>query len=63
MNCARSFGVHAEAGTDLSRSFQRPAPLFASSLLIDAHAVQLGSSVITATGPLSFALATLAAAS
>src|SRR5436309_15809415 len=60
MNCARCFGVHADAGTDRSRSFQSPWPLFASSLLIDAHAVQLGSSVITATGPVSLALATAA---
>src|SRR4029077_7180510 len=63
MNCARSFGVHAEAGTDRYRSFQRPAPLFARSLLIDVHAVQLGSSVITVTGPVSLALATAAAPS
>ena len=40
MNCARCFGVHADAGTDRSRSFQSPWPLFANSLLIDAHAVQ-----------------------
>src|SRR5437764_3540720 len=60
MNCARCFGVHADAGTDRSRSFQSPWPLFANSLLIDAHAVQLGSSVITVTGPVSLALATAA---
>src|ERR1700756_5209145 len=58
---ARSFGVHAEAGTERSRSFQRPVPLFERSLLIDVHAIQLGSSVITVTGPVSLALATAAA--
>src|SRR6185312_7211173 len=60
MNCARCFGFQADAGTDRSRSFQSPWPLFANSLLIAAHAVQLGSSVITATGPVSRALATAA---
>src|SRR5581483_3334336 len=63
MYCARSLGVHAEAGTDRSRSFHRPVPLLASSLLIPVHAVQLGSSVITAIGPVSLALATPAAES
>src|ERR1700733_11479747 len=60
MNCARCFGFQADAGTDRSRSFHRPWPAFANSLLIDAQAVQLESSVITATGPVSFALATAA---
>ncbi len=42
---------------------QIASPPFASSLLIDVHAAQLVSSVITATGPVSFTLATPAAAS